>query len=603
MDSGLTRLRAGPLKACFDASRAFLRYVCYGREEIVRGIFPAVRDRDWNTIPFDVHDLQLDVGPDHFEISFRCRCHHFPFEWTSQIRGESSGRIEYLFDGMASDPLLKNRIGLCVLHPHRPCAGSACRVTHTNGCESVGEFPVLISPHQPFLDIAQLSHQVGEQTWAKVKFVGESFEMEDQRNWTDASFKTYSTPLALPFPVEMSKGQQVRHCVSVEIENAKLAANQSRGESTAPSLGTSAATASVSLARLRQVERANIGTCLSTSLAATPPQVVQKIQELKPDHLRFEIDLRLADWQKRWAEAMDWGDKVGCSIEAAVQIPALDSASMDKFTKQIERSASQLARLLLFDAHAKTTPSGLVAEMLAARESHGWRVPMAFGTNAYFAELNRQRPSVRGEAAICYSINPQVHAFDDLSVMETLGALKDTVDTAHAIFRRPIVVSPITLRPRFNPNATSDVQRDQAEIDPRQDTEFAAAWTEGVCAQLIVDPRVESVTFYEAFGPRGLMDSQANTYPVFDTLKSLLSSRIIWTSVESLPSISVLGRPVEPQPQSQESRIELSVTNFGIEDQSLEFQDDSRGNHRLQVPAMSVVRHTLSDLQSRIHHG
>jgi len=24
--------------------------------------------------------------------------------------------------------------------------------------------------------------------------------MEDQRNWTDASFKTYSTPLALGFP-------------------------------------------------------------------------------------------------------------------------------------------------------------------------------------------------------------------------------------------------------------------------------------------------------------------------------------------------------------------------------------------------------------------
>ena len=27
---------------------------------------------------------------------------------------------------------------------------------------------------------------------------GDSFEMEDHRNWTDASFKTYVRPLALP---------------------------------------------------------------------------------------------------------------------------------------------------------------------------------------------------------------------------------------------------------------------------------------------------------------------------------------------------------------------------------------------------------------------
>ena len=38
-----------------------------------------------------------------------------------------------------------------------------------------------------------------------------------------------------------------------------------------------------------------------------------------------------------------------------------------------------------------------------------------------------------------YSINPQVHAFDDLSVMETLGAQGPTVESARAIVGdRPI---------------------------------------------------------------------------------------------------------------------------------------------------------------------
>ena len=47
------------------------------------------------------------------------------------------------------------------------------------------------------------------------------------------------------------------------------------------------------------------------------------------------------------------------------------------------------------------------------------------GTNAYFAELNRQRPGIRFPVA--FSINPQVHAFDDLSLIENLEAQPETI--------------------------------------------------------------------------------------------------------------------------------------------------------------------------------
>ena len=33
--------------------------------------------------------------------------------------------------------------------------------------------------------------------------------MEDQRNWTDASFKTYSTPLSEPIPVTVKAGTRI----------------------------------------------------------------------------------------------------------------------------------------------------------------------------------------------------------------------------------------------------------------------------------------------------------------------------------------------------------------------------------------------------------
>ena len=140
----------------------------------------------------------------------------------------------------------------------------------------------------------------------------------------------------------------------------------------------------------------------------------------------------------------------------------------------------------------------------------GFRV--ATGTNAYFAELNRQRPP-KGAVA-CYSINPQVHTFDDLSLVETLEAQPATVESALQFCDRDLIVSPITLRPRFNPNATDPAkQREDSSsaADPRQSTLFCAAWTVGSLARLLPLDRVESLTFYETTGPRGVMNSEPHS--------------------------------------------------------------------------------------------
>ena len=49
-----------------------------------------------------------------------------------------------------------------------------------------------------------------------IRFEGDLFEMEDQRNWTDASYKTYSTPLRLPYPAPISEGDRVWQRVTIE---------------------------------------------------------------------------------------------------------------------------------------------------------------------------------------------------------------------------------------------------------------------------------------------------------------------------------------------------------------------------------------------------
>jgi hypothetical protein len=59
----------------------------------------------------------------------------------------------------------------------------------------------------------------------RLSFIGDVFETEDQRNWTDASFKTYSTPLSRPFPVSVAAGTVVRQSVLLEaatLERAEI---------------------------------------------------------------------------------------------------------------------------------------------------------------------------------------------------------------------------------------------------------------------------------------------------------------------------------------------------------------------------------------------
>jgi hypothetical protein len=115
-----------------------------------------------------------------------------------------------------------------------------------------------------------------------------------------------------------------------------------------------------------------------------------------------------------------------------------------------------------------------------------------------------------------YSINPQVHAFDELSMVETVAAQAETVTSARALCRDlPIIVSPVTLKPRFNPNATGPEPAPPPDqlpppVDPRQMSLFGAAWTLG-SLKYLAECGAASVTYYETTGWRGVIESETGS--------------------------------------------------------------------------------------------
>ncbi len=528
----LILLAAGPLTMVFDTETAFLRYVKLGETELVRGVFAAVRDQNWDTIPFVFDGFEIDRAEDSFSIRFvaNSRHIHVHFQWIGTLHGSASGEVSYQFSGTAAEPFLRNRIGLCVLHPGAACAGVTCQVEHADGSASQGTFPKSISPHQPFMNIRAIAHPIAGGISARVTMAGDVFEMEDQRNWTDDSFKTYSTPLEIPFPVEVEAGIAIEQAVTIEIVGAPVT---SIVHSPVPS-----DFCQVQVAWDDSTLRPAIGLGCPIAFEVNET-VIEQLRRLKPEHLRVDIRFENSDWQQRLAGAMKLAGRCNASLELALFARPDDSNHVRQLVSIIRGEGAVVARLLLFHPVEKVTPPALLAIGEAIRAQLCEAFPIVVGADAYFAELNRGRPKLSEDRVVCYSFNPQVHAFDNLSLCETLQAQRETIDSAVAAFSADVVISPITLRPRFNPNATTIIPPQvalQSAIDPRQSSGFAASWTLGTLASTACHDRLRSLTFYEAYGPRGIMGETGERFAMTELFELILDSQMLFNATSDLPN-------------------------------------------------------------------
>jgi hypothetical protein len=80
---------------------------------------------------------------------------------------------------------------------------------------------------------------------------------------------------------------------------------------------------------------------------------------------------------------------------------------------------------------------------------------------------------------------------------------------------RPLIVGPITLKPRFNPHARGPVPAPAPDelppaVDPRQLSLFGAVWTAG-SLKYLAESGGATVTFFETTGWRGVLETAAGS--------------------------------------------------------------------------------------------
>ena len=501
-------LRAGPLSLRFERGAA--REVRLGELVILRGVYAAVRDRDWATVPPVYSDLRLERDERSFALSVRADYTLGDIDFRARIAltGDADGRLTSTFSGRARSNFLRNRIGLCVLHP-AGAAGAACEVVRADGTRVVTRFPEEITaaqPVAPFFDLGQLIHEFAPGAFARVTFEGDLFETEDQRNWTDASFKTFCTPLRLPFPVEVKAGEAVEQRVVLELAGAlPVAARKRRAKSVTATLP----------ARGAPLPALGVGSSRGAPRAAFQ---MDRLRALNLSHLRLEARFSGLDALEALREGVWQAHVLGLPLELAVFF----SGELERDLARLEQELDTVpvARVLVFGRGERVTPPELFHAVRPGLTRLFPDAQVGAGTDSDFFFLNRDRPVLKTSVLAAFALHPQTHAFDDLSLIETLEVQPLVARQAAGLLGAPVAVSPLTLAACFNPYATGP--QTQAEADARQRTAFGAAWTLGSLAALIGSGALHSVSLFETAGPRGLMEHAGSDglFPVYHLLEA-----------------------------------------------------------------------------------
>jgi D-apionolactonase len=509
-------LRAGPLTLLYESGS--LRNLSMNGHEVLHQVYAAVRDQNWGTVPGVLSDVQIEQGTNSFSIRYRSEHHRHEihFVWMGTITGTADGTITFTMDGEARSTFRRNRIGFCVLHP-MVVAGLPCTIEEVGGKLYEAVFPDTIAPHQPFFNLRAITHEVLPGVRAEVRMEGDTFEMEDQRNWTDASFKTYCTPLGLPFPVTVEQGTRITQTITLRLHGA--------GQSGRVALLDAPQELTYTISREGGRSMPAIG--LGTAHHGQPLNETEysRLRSLRLSHLRADVRLWHADHAALFRQAVSEATGMGVGLEVALHLGDDAQNELSWFRGLLDDLEPVVSRWMIFHRGEKSTSARWLT---LAREALGpWAgvAPIGAGTDAFFTELNRERPPAEVAEFITYSLNPTVHAVDNVSVVETLAAQDVTVQSARAFSNGlPVVVSPVTFRMRWNPNATAPETEPApgelpSQVDVRQMSLFGAGWTLGSIKSL-AESGAEAITYYETTGWRGVMEAQQGS-PLPEQFRSI----------------------------------------------------------------------------------
>ncbi|WP_461163862.1 hypothetical protein [Arthrobacter sp. R4-81] len=553
-----------------------LANITYAGRPVLRAIKGVIRDHQWRTLQPAVRDVAFLEDDDGVTVRFHVDYAGGEARYESMLKVRLTPlTVDVEFNGRAKTAFRRNRIGLVVLHPASESGREVTAVTPA-GNVTTRRFPEDISPELIFTDIASLEW-ADAGTAFDLSFAGDVFETEDQRNWTDASFKTYSTPSADPIPVDVEEGDVVRQ--SVSLEAASIESPDVTAVSLEPALSVFSVGPAAGTVPPLGVSVDPTGTQGEVAAAHTEPVPALKGLDAVVVELYGPPEVRAARLQAAATEAAVHGAALD------VRIVAEDLEGLPELFAEAEK-LRPVRRLGIFSPATHCTDPALLPDFKRTLEATGFSGEILAGTRSHFTELNKRAKDAaafRDADALTYSPTPQAHSTEIAHIVETIPIQRLTALNALRIGGgKPVHVGPITLKPRLHaPGQTPD-------SDELQDHVFTAAWTLASISSLTLEG-VASITYFEAGPPRGIRTDDGRLTPSGELLRQLAGLK--GEALHSVGTDSPEDSPVTLYPVSGPAGLRLFAGNLGprIETVQVSFADGAPGRSGTAASARLTV--------------
>jgi len=506
-------------------------------------IYLGVRDSAWNTLPYEAAGIAIEETPDRAVLTCTLQTTSPPEACGGLLAAidltvtlEAPGTIEVAAVIRPLREFRAGKIGLCVLHDSRTHVGAHYRAWGP-GTAASGVLGHRIDP-QLFVDgsvtamfdpFDHLTLSWPDGRCAEWRFTGDTFEMQDHRNWADLSFKTYSTPQRLgwshPFTPAAAQRQSVRlHATAPPTGLSAGVGGATEGGAPgagAPGAGAPAGGApagaddgptalvigplvdAVSGTRLR----------LGSDHRAPLPAGATPLHASPPDHLRVTVTAAATD-EALVALLADVA-ALGAAVEVLIVLAREDEAeaAVAALGRALRRHPVPIGSVQVSSRDAAggeqevPAPSHLAA-VAAALAAAGLPPVSRTGTTSHFCAVNRAPQALRPGTDAVIGVTTQLHLSDSETVLLNARSLSDIADTLRLLAEPDAALhaSPVTLIGRDGPCPTGPVGLwgQPAWLDPRLLGCYGAAWSVAMLAALTA-AGFTSATLLETSGPRGFL--------------------------------------------------------------------------------------------------
>lgn len=504
----IQRFAQGPLS--FDLEAGKLRYIRLAGVEVLRSIAFVVRGPGWESPAPRISDLEVHEGTSGLDIRYKAfyETAGGQIEIAAHIRAPATGGLSFQAAARPLTDFTTARTSFCILHP-AAVAGGPLAVTRPDESVEAARFPDTISAHQPFMNIRALTHEAAPGLKVTVRMEGDIWEMEDQRNWTDASFKTYGRPRDIPWPYTIARGETVTQRTLLSFDGAARASVPAAARANAVDivLGTATIGELPRLALAVSPEEAPHALA-AARLSAAPAQLIGW----------YEHGVQgLGELKAYAALARELGAPMGLELVLPCKAPPADElAEIAGLLRQaglapasITPIQAPMTKWVLKPPEEFGLPG--FAELYGAARKAFPGIAIGAGVTSNFTELNIDRPSLAEADYVTHATAGVIHEPDDRSVMETLETLPHIFRSVRAIAGGlPYRLGPSAIGMRYNPygktveSNAANVRTAFAHQDPRQRALFGAAFAVGYLARA-AEAGIEMICLGAPTGPFGLV--------------------------------------------------------------------------------------------------